>query len=126
MVDDTGSKKDEQAESASFEVHHLIGGLPVDGFTEEDFLERSEVVNLTKHEIYAIIDYYFRERYHQGVDHLQMGDSTRDHWDIGERIGYFAQFVDKDRVEMISGYYKAAFEEFKAEFLTDSDAENTD
>ena len=100
---------------------HSIGGHE-GGFNDEEFLERSENVNLTKHEIYAIIDYYSRERYHQGVDHLQMGDSTRDHWDIGERIGYFRQFVNEDRVVRINEFYNAALEKFETEFLTDSDA----
>ena len=100
---------------------HSIGGLE-EGFNDEEFLERSENVNLTKHEIYAIIDYYFQERYHQGIDHLQMGDSTRDHWDIGERIDYFRQFVNEDRVVRINEFYNAALEKFETEFLTDSNA----
>ena len=100
---------------------HSIGGLE-EGFNDEEFLERSENVNLTKHEIYAIIDYYFQELYHQGIDHLQMGDSTRDHWDIGERIDYFRQFVNEDRVVRINEFYNAALEKFETEFLTDSNA----
>ena len=120
---------DIEEESAEFVTIHIIApegeSGAVEGFTEEEFLERSEITNLTKHEIYAIIDYYFRERYHQEIDHLQMGDSTRDHWGIGERIAYFRQFVNEDRVVRINEFYNAELEKFETEFLTDSDAENT-
>ena len=84
----------------TFETHFL------GNFSKDEFEERQEGVNPTKHEIYAMIRYWFEEWRELKLlwihTHLCLGSSElSQELYIDSRITYLSQFVNADRVHEI-------------------------